>query len=963
MRWIFGIVGLLLGGLSGGVVGAFFGVLFGVGLASAILYMDKRASAQWANPPEVPGMPGAQEAHATAQVAAAPAPATLQERVARLEHEVSLLRRQMAEIKGGTFVAPASVDEAAVEPQQAVPVPTMAEALPRVEALAAPAPTSPIPPVAVPLPVPAPAPALAPHEPDWVERAVGAARDWLLGGNSVVRVGILILFFGVAFLLKYAADNSLLPVEFRLAGVAVGAIALLGIGWRLRDKRPAYALVLQGGGVGVLYLTVFAATRLVPLLTPAMAFPLLVLICALAAGLAVKQNAPALAFTGSAGGFLAPILISTGQGSHVALFSYYALLNAGIFAIAWFRAWRALNLLGFVFTFGIATAWGVLRYQPSLLASTEPFLILFFLMYVGIALLYALRRHVSLRHYVDGTLVFGTPLVAMGLQAGLVHHIPFAMAWSAAALAAFYLAIAAWLAPRRGRLGLLFEAMFALSVIFITLAIPLAFDGRTTSAVWALEGAAVVWLSVRQQRRLGLAAGLLLQLAAGAAFALDTVFDWAPPGGWAVLNSRYIGALLIALAGVFSGWRLHGKAEARAWLKVAPALGMAASVWGLLWWLGSGADEIDRWAWRAATKAVDRPDIPLYAAFAVLTAWAAHGLRRKLDWALAEWPALALSPVLALVSLVAIEHWAPSPLAGWGGLVWIAAVVLTFVLLRRQEHDVKDVILAPLHTVLFWLICGVLATEGYWRLDAYVPEGTWSFAAWAYGYGALLALLAGAGWRIRWPIARFERAYLLWGAAPLAVLLWLWSLVSAASNGNAAPLFYLPILNPLDVAQLLVFLAIALWMRRVALQKLVPEPMVIGEVVRYGVGATLFIWANAVLLRTLHHWAHVPYTLDDLGDSMLVQASLSMFWTVLALAVMVCATRRASRALWFTGGALLGVTVVKLFLFDLSRVTGVERIVSFIGIGVLLLLIGYLSPLPPKAKATAEANAESGEVL
>lgn len=930
MRWIFGIVGLVLGGLAGGVEGALLGALVGVGLAWLILTMDKRASAQWAKPPEAHGP------------AASPS-VTLQERVARLEHEVSLLRRQIAQIQGDAMAEPAA-EEVAAQPQPVVPVQAPVAV-----------PVAPVPPV--PAPEPAAPPVLRPHEPDWVERAIGAARDWLLGGNSVVRVGILILFFGVAFLLKYAADNSLLPVEFRLAGVAVGAIVLLGIGWRLREKRPGYALVLQGGGVGVLYLTVFAATRMVPLLPPGMAFPLLVLICALAAGLAVKQNAPALAFTGSAGGFLAPILISTGQGSHVALFSYYALLNAGIFAIAWFRAWRALNLLGFVFTFGIATAWGVLRYQPALLASTEPFLILFFLMYVGIALLYALRRHVSLKHYVDGTLVFGTPLVAMGLQAGLVHHIPFAMAWSAAALAAFYLAIAAWLAPKRAQLGLLFEATFALGVTFITLAIPLAFDGRTTSAVWALEGAAVVWASVRQQRRLALAAGLLLQLAAGAAFASSMLFTWSPSTSLPVLNSRYIGGLLIALAGMFSGWRLHGKAEARAWLKLAPALGIAASVWGLLWWLGTGSDEIDRWAWRAATKTVDRPDIPLYAAFAVLTAWAAHGVRRKLDWALAEWPALALSPVLALVALAAIEHWTPSPLAGWGGLVWITSIVLAFVLLRRQERDVRDAILAPLHTVLFWLICGMLATEGYWRLDAYVPEGTWSFAAWAYAYGALLALLAGAGWRIRWPIARFERAYLLWGAAPLAALLWLWSLASAASDGNAAPLFYLPLLNPLDVAQVLVFLAIALWMRRVALQKLVREPMVIG----YAVGATLFIWANAVLLRTLHHWMHVPYTLANLGNSMLVQASLSMFWTVLALAVMVFATRRASRALWFTGGALLGVTVVKLFLFDLSRVTGVERIVSFIAIGVLLLLIGYLSPLPPKA--STEAKTEPKEVV
>jgi uncharacterized membrane protein len=932
MRWIFGIVGLVIGALGGGTIGAFFGALIGVGLASLILYMDKRASSQWTNPPAGPEGLGPVQAPAPM-----PGVVPINERVTRLEHEVALLRRQLAQMQGQAFAAP--VPEAAAEPAAVpVPEPVVAQALPPAQAPA-------VPPSAV-VPEPVAPRELRPHEPDWVERAVGAARHWLLGGNSVVRVGILILFFGVAFLLKYAADNSLLPIEFRLAGVAVASIVLLGIGWRLRDKRPGYALVLQGGGVGVLYLTVFAATRMVPLLPVGAAFALLVLICALAAGLAVKQNAPALAFTGSAGGFLAPILISTGAGSHVALFSYYALLNAGIFAIAWFRAWRALNLLGFVFTFGIATAWGALRYEPSLLASTEPFLILFFLMYVGIALLYALRRHVSLRHYVDGTVVFGTPLVAMGLQAALVHHIPFAMAWSAAALAAFYLAVAAWLAPKRASLGLLFEAMFALGVIFITLAIPLAFDGRTTSAVWALEGAAVVWVSVRQQRRLALAAGLMLQLAAGVAFGTALLFDWSWSSTLPVLNSRTIGALLIAAAGVFSGWRLHGKAEARAWLKAAPALGIVASVWGLLWWLGSGSAEIDRWAWRLTSQAVDRADIPLYAAFAVLTAWIAHGLRRKLDWALAEWPALALSPALGLVAMAACAHWVPSPLAGWAGLVWVASVALAFVLLRRQERDVKDTLLAPLHTVLFWLICGVLATEGYWRLNAYVPEGTWSFAAWAYAYGALLALLAGAGWRIRWPIARFERAYLLWGAAPLAALLWLWSLASAASDGNAAPLFYLPILNPLDVAQLLVFLAIALWMRRVALQKLVPEPTVIG----YAVGATLFIWANAVLLRTLHHWAHIPYTLDDLGDSMLVQASLSMFWTVLALAVMVVATRRASRALWFTGAALLGVIVVKLFLFDLSRVTGVERIVSFIGIGVLLLLIGYLSPLPPKAK-------------
>jgi uncharacterized membrane protein len=105
---------------------------------------------------------------------------------------------------------------------------------------------------------------------------------------------------------------------------------------------------------------------------------------------------------------------------------------------------------------------------------------------------------------------------------------------------------------------------------------------------------------------------------------------------------------------------------------------------------------------------------------------------------------------------------------------------------------------------------------------------------------------------------------------------------------------------------------------------------------------------NAMLLRTLHHWIGVPYEFAQMSESMLVQASVSVFWTLCALAAMIWATRRASRIVWFIGGGLLGATVVKLFLFDLSHVTGIERIVSFIGIGLMLLLIGYFSPLPPK---------------
>ena len=365
---------------------------------------------------------------------------------------------------------------------------------------------------------------------------------WITGGNTLARVGVLLLFIGVAFLVKYATDHVRVPIEVRLAGVALGGIALLALGWRLRLRRQGYAMILQGAGVGVLYLTVFGALRLYGLLPPTAAFALLVCIAALSAWLAIRQDAIALAAVGVVGGFLAPILTSSNTGSHVLLFSYYAVLNAGIFAVAWFKPWRRLNLLGFLFTFVIGTIWGVTRYRPEDFATTEPFLILFFLFYVAIAVLYALRQSFVLRDYLDSTLVFGTPLVVAGLQSGLVRDMPYGMALSAIGMSAVYLVLAKVLYARRSdNVRLLVEAFLALGVIFATLAIPLALDARWTSATWALEGAAMLWIGVQQRRLAVRVFGLLLQFGAGIAFASGLAIwrSGMPEKLWPILNSDY----------------------------------------------------------------------------------------------------------------------------------------------------------------------------------------------------------------------------------------------------------------------------------------------------------------------------------------------------------------------------------------------------------------------------------------
>jgi uncharacterized membrane protein len=855
-------------------------------------------------------------------------------RQAELERRLEVVEAQLAALAHWGQVpsaAPAPPPEASPVPESS-PLPEMREAdvfRERVEA-----PTAPD--------VEASAPPLSRG---WEDLA---AWRWLTGGNTVVRVGIVILFFGVAFLLKYAHEHVQVPIELRLTTVAAGAAVLLAIGWRLRQARPGYALALQGGGIGVLYLVIFAAFRIYGLVPPVAAFALLVAVAALSAAIAVVQDSRALAVLGASGGFLAPVLASTGGGSHVALFSYYAVLNAGIVGIAWFKAWRALNLVGFAFTFGIGTLWGLGSYRPEHFASTEGFLVLFFALYLALPILFARRQAEGLERYVDATLVFGVPVVAFGLQVGLVHGIEFGAAFSALVLATVYLVLARAIFGRAGTaLRLLAEAFLALGVVFGTLAIPLAVDGRWTSAAWALEGAAIVWVGVRQRRLPARIFGLGLQVLAGLAFLSEA--GWRG-GTMPVANSAYLGCVFVALAGLFCAWYLERHEQ-----DVTASERLAARAllgWGIAWWAGGALREIDLHVPRLYR-------MPATLVFFTVSCAAFSGLHTRLRWRAARYPALAATPLMAVAALMTfvtgLGVGAPGhPLAALGYVAWPLAFALHFLLLRRHE-TLGSAYQYWAHAAGLWLLAALGAWEVAWWIDRLVAgRAVWPIIGWALIPGALLTILALAGMRITWPVAAHREAYLWAGAAPLAVFLAAWALlVNLVTNGDPSPLPYVPVLNPLDLAQLGAVLAIALWFvtaRRLAL----PGVSAVTTMTAYELlGIAAFVWANAMLLRTIHHWAGVPFRVDALVRSDLVQTALSIFWTLLALAGMVAATSRGLRPLWLVGAALMGVVVVKLFLIDLSNIGTVQRIVSFIGVGVLMLVVGYLSPVPPRTPEAA----------
>jgi uncharacterized membrane protein len=915
MLVVFALVGLILGGVIGEVGGALGGAALGYAIGLHVSYR-RRLSA-------------------------------LEDDLGRLSARITLAERPAREESTTRPVAPAAPRDYFESLTPAATTEPLPLPLPLPPAAAGPAP----PPAPVTAPAAAPRPLFTqtttagapledfrrpvrePTEPDLFEWV----REYFTGGNLVVRAGIIVLFFGVAFLLKFAADRHMLPIELRLAGVALGGVALLVIGWRLRDRQRAYGLALEGGGVGLLYLTVFAALRLYDLLPPTLAFALLVAIAASSAFLAIGQNSLALAALGATGGFLAPVLASTGQGSHVVLFSFYALLDAGIVAIAWFKAWRPLNLLAFVFTYAIGTAWGVLRYSPEHFATTEPFVILFFAMFVAVAVLFALRRATDLKDYVDGTIVFGTPVMTMFLQSALVHHRPYAMAFSALALSAVYVALAAgaWRAKRE-QLRLIAAAFLALGVAFLTLAIPLALDGHWTAATWALEGAAILWVGLRQRRALPIASGVLLQVAAALSYVVH--YD-VTPGGAPLVNSAFVGASFIALAGLASARVLRGPVDEEWRIARAPPI-----YWALFWWFVAGIGELDR------TVSADA-FIPAALAFSAVTALGCAALTRWGDWIEFRTPTLLLLPAMVVCAFGSIDrgHFL------WGGglLAWPFALVAWAWLLRRRDRWGAGAADAAIHVATLWFVVVLATIEAYWQVKHLrIGAPAWRFAVVALP--ALLALQWIRARRASWPMSAQPAAWLGVGAAGLAVALWLWSLVANTSDAAAWPLPYLPLVNPVELAQALSLATVAGWLLYV--QREAPaawRPPDVMPIIVPALAFAVFALLTTMLLRSIHHYVGVDYSPAALARSTIVQAALSIFWGTIALGAMVAGTRRGARVVWFCGAVLLGVVLAKLFLVDLSRSATVARIVSFIGVGVLMLVIGRFSPVPP-ARRVAE---------
>jgi len=225
---------------------------------------------------------------------------------------------------------------------------------------------------------------------DYVENARGDLEKFI-GENLISKIGIIILVVGVGIGAKYAIDNGWISPLLRIVFGYVMGFGLLGLAVKLKAKYLNFSAVLLSGAMAIMYFVTYFAYAYYALMPQLVAFALMVVFTAFTVGAAIFYNRQVIAHIGLVGAYAVPFLLSNNSGNYLALFTYMAVIDAGVLAVSVKKIWRPLFYTASLFTWLIYYSWYVTKYaadQHFYLALI--FLAIFFLIFYATKIAHAI---------------------------------------------------------------------------------------------------------------------------------------------------------------------------------------------------------------------------------------------------------------------------------------------------------------------------------------------------------------------------------------------------------------------------------------------------------------------------------------------------------------------------------------------------------------------------------------------
>ncbi|MDO5651786.1 MAG: DUF2339 domain-containing protein [Moraxella sp.] len=916
--------------------------------------------------------------------------------------------------------------------------------------------------------------------------------QWFINTNPLLKIGMIVLFLGFAFLLKFVSTKIVIPVILRYLAVGLFGLGALLFGIKRYDKKPVFSLAMQGFGIAVMYLTTLAALKLHGLVGSVPAFVFMVLLMALLIYRAMKHDSQMLAQISVVGAMAVPILTATGSNAYVLLFSYLLLITMGVAIIASIKAWRSLNISTFFGVVLIAYFWSPM-YQDDNYLVIQAFLLAFWLLFNVIVILYAKNSDEDLSNHLpnriannatlleimdyiknhglyigklDSSLLFGAALIGFYFQYSITRYLEYGSAIAAFGFAVVYLLLGLYANNMGQSFAILRQALISLCLVFITIGISLLLDGNWLSSTWAIQAALLYVFAMKQQQPhfrvfalalffasallcyqsisqnlivtdtllLGLFVHTLAIVICGAMIFLtyikentvnieyedDEILDdnneeWYANAQLALWENNTNNTALIATLGLLFilPMLIFGYAGSMVSLTVIALLlsvanryihhllfsvfVMIANVTAVVFlykilFINYSTNVSDGYASLLALISM---------MMTLLSAFVYHrdsdddssddndGADKNVQF-LAGYGLLIIHLLLVLFSVYSLNatYNLDIDFVRAASLCFVPMVIFAYFANYYEAKRLSlcyllvvallflDILLSstsnPFSTFLLYL----LATLFYGFILYYQPNTQKANSVLAFTYkSALIIFTLLWTWYVYfktsyydyqdYKIAMIFPSLFAWemclyrtlpapsvlkeplhkfGAVSLAVLT---VMILVYLNWQTPytfiflPLPYLPIINPLGIIGVAV-----LFMSFRQLPKILDESYHFYTSILMTMVA--FFVLNTEIMRLWYFYGGVAWELPALLASFGVQSSLSLVWALSAIVLMVLGNRRAERLFWLMGAALMSVVVIKLFLVDLGNSGGVARIVSFIGVGLLLLVVGYFAPVPPK---------------
>lgn len=744
-------------------------------------------------------------------------------------------------------------------------------------------------------------------------------REWeqILGGNWLARIGIITLIIGVAFFLKFAFDNNWLGPLARVILGTVSGLALLAGGYYWHKKYPVFAQAISGGGIAILYLSIFAAFVTFSLIGAVPSVLLMLLVSVGSAVIALRHNSMALAILGILGAFVAPVLLGaavpSGDRSGAArlglqLLAYVLVVDVGVLVLSTYRNWRWFTFLALAGSLVFFTEWYAFAGDELSLLASEGGLTLIFLIFASATTLHHLVRRLPARGS-DYALMTINAVAYLGISYGLMW--PDLRQWMGGfslLLGLFYCGLA-YTAFRRGATNatLGFFAV-GIAIVFVSIAIPIQLGDRAwTTVAWAAQAAVLVWLSVRLRLP-------HFRIYAFCAFGLVVArllfFDsWlASPAYTPVFNERLV-AFLAGSAAMFFTSYLALRTRVERWQAIHRTFLVAGNV-TVLWLIGV---EVSGYVGLSAPSIGD--SLSLLVLLALAGALTLRPIWRR-DFGAVDIAVVCTNALAFAVFSIVL----------WGGLrAWIGGLYLALAACHAG-------LALPLpgrragEPLLSYLATGIAIAFFTAAVPIQFGNQIWTTIAWA---GELMALM--------W-LSFSMRAPELRNYSYGVFVLMAGQLLAFRTGMEISR--YRPVFNERFLVYLVGIAAAygAVYVlsrhRRLYLDWTTPA-------------ATFLVAANFLTLWLLsfevwdYFGSRQAARLVTEGRS-IQHLSLTALWALYAVVLLVIGIWRRSRPVRVAGLGLLALPIIKVFIYDVFALEQVYRIVAFVGLGVLLIASAYL---------------------